>query len=225
VTKSRLEAFSDGVLAIAITLLVIDIRPPELHEGKRLAYALWAQWPSYVAYLVSFLTVGVIWLNHHRMFTQVARVDGPLLLLNLNLLLWTGLIPFPTAVLAEHLGDGGEAARTASALYSGVLLLMSLAFGAVRLGHPYRPPAAPAAAPGGGASGPPAVHARAGRLCRRLGPVVGVGAACPGLVWAHGPVLRLRPGVGARGRGARQPTAHRTVHRGGDAPGGTVRER
>jgi uncharacterized membrane protein len=131
VTTSRLEAFSDGVLAIAITLLVIEIRPPELHQGERLAPALWAQWPSYIAYLVSFLTIGVIWLNHHRVFTQVARVDGPLLLLNLNLLLWTGLIPFPTAVVAEHLGDGGEAARTAAALYCGVLLLMGLAFGAL----------------------------------------------------------------------------------------------
>jgi uncharacterized membrane protein len=131
VTKTRLEAFSDGVLAIAITLLVIEIRPPEVHEGERLAHALWAQWPSYVAYLVSFLTIGVIWLNHHRVFEQVARVDGPLLLLNLNLLLWTALIPFPTAVVAEHLGDPGQAARTASALYSGVLLLMGLAFGAL----------------------------------------------------------------------------------------------
>jgi uncharacterized membrane protein len=131
VTTSRLEAFSDGVLAIAITLLVIELHPPELHQGERLAHALWQQWPSYVAYLVSFLTIGVIWLNHHRVFTQVARVDGPLLLLNLNLLLWTALIPFPTAVVAEHLRDGGEAARTASALYSGVLLLMSLAFGAL----------------------------------------------------------------------------------------------
>jgi uncharacterized membrane protein len=129
VTKTRLEAFSDGVLAIAITLLVIEIHPPEIHEGETLAHALWAQWPSYVAYLVSFLTIGVIWLNHHRVFEQVVRVDGPLLLLNLNLLLWTGLIPFPTAVVAEHLGDGGEAAQTAAALYCGVLLVMGLAFG------------------------------------------------------------------------------------------------
>jgi uncharacterized membrane protein len=80
---------------------------------------------------VSFVTIGVIWLNHHRIFEQVARVDGPLLLLNLNLLLWTALIPFPTAVVAEHLGGAGEAAHTASALYSGVLLLMGLAFGAL----------------------------------------------------------------------------------------------
>ncbi len=130
-TTSRLEAFSDGVFAIAITLLVIELHPPELGEGETLAHALWQQWPSYLAYLVSFLTIGVIWLNHHRVFTQVVQVDGPLLLLNLNLLLWTALIPFPTAVVARHLGDGGEAARTAAALYCGVLLLMSLAFGAL----------------------------------------------------------------------------------------------
>jgi uncharacterized membrane protein len=129
VTTSRVEAFSDGVLAIAITLLVFELRPPEIGEGETLAQALWAQWPGYVGYLVSFLTIGVIWLNHHRVFTQVVRVDGPLLLLNLHLLLWTSLIPFPTAVVAEHLGDGGEPARTAAALYCGVLLLMGLAFG------------------------------------------------------------------------------------------------
>jgi uncharacterized membrane protein len=127
VTKSRLEAFSDGVLAIAITLLVIELRPPQLHDGERLASALWQQWPSYVAYLVSFVTIGVIWLNHHWILEQVVRVDGPLLVLNLNMLLWAALLPFPTAVLAEYLAAGGEATRTAAALYSGVLVLLALA--------------------------------------------------------------------------------------------------
>jgi uncharacterized membrane protein len=130
-SKVRLEAFSDGVLAIAITLLVIEIRPPEVHEGESLAHALRELWPSYLAYLVSFLTIGVIWLNHHGVFQQIVQVDGPLLVLNLNLLLWTALIPFPTAVVADNLAAGGEAARTAAALYSGVLLLMSIAFGAL----------------------------------------------------------------------------------------------
>jgi uncharacterized membrane protein len=131
VTKNRLEAFSDGVIAIAITPLVIDIRPPEIPEGGTLAQALWGQWPTYVAYLVSFLTIGVVWLNHHRIFTQVHRVDGPLLLLNLNLLLWTALVPFPTAVVADYLDDGGERARTAVALYGVVFLLLGLSFGAL----------------------------------------------------------------------------------------------
>jgi uncharacterized membrane protein len=129
VNKNRLEAFSDGVLAIAITLLVIEIHPPEIHGGETLARALWAQWPSYLAYLVSFLTIGVIWLNHHRIFTQVYRVDGPLLVLNLNLLLWTAVVPFPTAVVAEYLDQGGEPARTAVALYGAVFLLVALSFG------------------------------------------------------------------------------------------------
>jgi uncharacterized membrane protein len=131
VTKNRLEAFSDGVLAIAITLLVIEIHPPELHQGETLAHALLAQWPSYLAYMVSFLTIGVVWLNHHRIFTQVHRVDGPLLVLNLNLLLWTALIPFPTAVVAEYLQAGGELAQTAVALYGAVFLLVGLSFGAL----------------------------------------------------------------------------------------------
>jgi uncharacterized membrane protein len=127
VTKRRLEAFSDGVLAIAITLLVIELRPPQLEPGEGPAQALWQQWPSYLAYLVSFVTIGVIWLNHHWILDQVVQVDGPLLVLNLNMLLWAALLPFPTAVLAEHLGAGGEVARTAAALYSGVLVLLALA--------------------------------------------------------------------------------------------------
>jgi uncharacterized membrane protein len=134
VTKTRLEAFSDGVFAIAITLLVIELHAPaELEPGETLAHALWLEWPSYVAYLVSFLTIGVIWLNHHRVFTQVARVDGPLLVLNLNLLLWTALIPFPTSVVADYLGQGGEQAKTAVAFYSGVFVLMGVSFDALFL--------------------------------------------------------------------------------------------
>ena len=185
VTTSRLEAFSDGVLAIAITLLVIEIHPPELHQGQRLAHALWAQWPSYLAYLVSFLTIGVIWLNHHRLFEQVAWVDGPLLVLNLNLLLWTALIPFPTAVVAEHLGGAGEAARTASALYCGVLLGMSLSFGGLfawvtrdaRLLH--RPP-------------PPGV-VRAARLRFTVG--LGVYAVALALSWVSAPLALVLCGL------------------------------
>ena len=75
------------------------------------------------------MTIGVIWLNHHRVFTQVAQVDGPLLVLNLNLLLWTALIPFPTAVVADYLGQGGEQAKTAVAVYSAVFVLQGVSFG------------------------------------------------------------------------------------------------
>ena len=75
-TKNRLEAFSDGVFAIAITLLVIELHPPVLEPGETLAHGLWLEWPSYVAYLVSFLTIGVIWLNHHRVFTRSSGSTG-----------------------------------------------------------------------------------------------------------------------------------------------------
>jgi hypothetical protein len=90
VTKNRLEAFSDGVFAIVITLLVIEIHPPELHGDDTLARGLWEQWPNYLGYLLSFVILGVMWLNHHRIFEPVRRVDGLLLVLNLNLLLAPG---------------------------------------------------------------------------------------------------------------------------------------
>jgi uncharacterized membrane protein len=128
VSKNRLEAFSDGVFAIVITLLVIEIRPPQVAEDQSLAAALWHLWPSYLAYFVSFLVIGVMWLNHHRMFERVRQVDGALLVLNLNLLLWTVLIPFPTAVVAEYLRDGGEHASSAMALYSALILVTALSF-------------------------------------------------------------------------------------------------
>jgi uncharacterized membrane protein len=130
-TKNRLEAFSDGVFAIAITLLVIEIRPPTLTEGESLAEGLWDQWPSYLAYFLSFLVLGVMWLNHHRILEPARRVDGVVLVLNLNLLLWAVLIPFPTAVLADFLREGGSDAETAVGLYGGVILLAAIAFTAL----------------------------------------------------------------------------------------------
>ncbi len=128
VSKGRLEAFSDGVMAIAITLLVIELQPPVHEPGVSLASALWHQWPSYVAYVVSFLQIGVIWLNHHRMFQPVRTVDGTLLVLNLLLLLWVALLPFPTAVLADYLQAGATDASTAMVVYSSVILLTAISF-------------------------------------------------------------------------------------------------
>jgi len=133
-TKNRLEAFSDGVFAIAITLLVIEIRPPTPAEGETLARALWEQWPHYLGYFLSFLVLGVMWLNHHRIFEPAQRVDGIVLVLNLNLLLWAVLIPFPTAVVADFLRDGGDDAKTAVALYGGVILLAAISFTALFVG-------------------------------------------------------------------------------------------
>ena len=133
-TKNRLEAFSDGVFAIAITLLVIEIRPPTPAEGESLARALWEQWPHYLGYFLSFLVLGVMWLNHHRIFEPAVRVDGIVLVLNLNLLLWAVLIPFPTAVVADFLREGGDDAKTAVALYGGVILLAAISFTALFVG-------------------------------------------------------------------------------------------
>jgi uncharacterized membrane protein len=128
ITKTRLESFSDGVLAIVITLLAFELAPPEVDQGQTLANALWEQWPSYLAFLLAFAQIGVIWLNHRRLFDQVRVVDGVLLLLNLNLLMWITLIPFPTAVVAEHLRDGGETTETAVALFSGTLFVSAIGF-------------------------------------------------------------------------------------------------
>ncbi|MGH9186500.1 MAG: TMEM175 family protein, partial [Acidimicrobiales bacterium] len=122
---------SDGVFAIVITLLVIEIHAPnegEVEQSGSLAAALFEQWPSYAGYFVSFLIIGVMWVNHHRIFEQVRAVDGPTLLLNLNLLLWTVLIPFPTAVMAEYLRQGGDDATTAVALYTGLILVTAVSF-------------------------------------------------------------------------------------------------
>ncbi len=119
------------MLAIVITLLAIELRPPEVEQGQTLARALWEEWPSYLAFLLAFAQIGVIWLNHHRLFDQVRVVDGTLLLLNLNLLMWITLIPFPTALVAEHLQEGGEATKTAVAVFSGTLFMTSIAFTAL----------------------------------------------------------------------------------------------
>jgi uncharacterized membrane protein len=128
ITKTRLETFSDGVLAIVITLLAFELGPPEVDQGQTLAAALWEQWPSYLAYLLAFAQIGVIW---HRLFDEVRVVDGMLLLLNLNLLMWITLIPFPTALVAEHLRDGGEATRTAVAVFSATLFVTAIGFTAL----------------------------------------------------------------------------------------------
>ena len=128
--KSRLEAFSDGVFAIAITLLVLEIKVPDVGE-RGLGQALADQWPSYVSYVVSFLVIGIIWMNHHAVMDHLARADRTLLALNLLLLLFVALIPWPTALLAEYMRHGGEPERAAALVYSGTMTLMGVAFGAL----------------------------------------------------------------------------------------------
>jgi uncharacterized membrane protein len=124
---TRLEAFSDGVLAIAITLLVLNIHVPPAGAGTSLAHELGRQWPTYAAYLISFLTIGIIWINHHAMLRRLQDVDHAIMTLNLLLLLTIGVLPFTTALAAEYLKQShGE--HLAAAIYSGSYLLMSIAF-------------------------------------------------------------------------------------------------
>lgn len=122
---SRIEAFSDGVFAIAMTLLILDIKVPPVGSVP-LSRELLLQWPSYFSFLISFAFIGIMWINHHRLFTHIARCDDALLILNLLLLLGVIVVPFPTAVLAVHLGQAGE--RAALILYNATYVFIAVVF-------------------------------------------------------------------------------------------------
>ncbi len=124
--KSRTEAFSDGVFAIAITLLILEVRVPDSMSGE-LARDLANQWPSYAAYLVSFVVIGIIWVNHHDIFERITTVDRPLLFLNLLLLLTVAFLPFSTALLGRYIRQGDNA-HIAAAVYGANMMLIGLAF-------------------------------------------------------------------------------------------------
>ena len=128
--RSRLEAFSDGVFAVAITLLALDLTVEGPGHG-RLIDQLYDKWPAFLAYLISFLTIGIIWVNHHALVRNIAVVDRTLLFLNLMLLLFVVLIPFATGTMAEYLTSGGQDAKVAMALYGGVFEAMGLSFAAI----------------------------------------------------------------------------------------------
>jgi uncharacterized membrane protein len=127
-SKGRLEAFSDGVFAIAITLLVIEISVPE-HAGDGLLSALLHERPVYLAYFIAFMSIGLVWIEHSALTEALERVDAGFLRLNLLLLLLVAFLPFPARVMQEYLSltdaeHGGE--RTAVAFFGIVLFLMSL---------------------------------------------------------------------------------------------------
>lgn len=117
--KGRLEAFSDGVLAVVITIMVLELTPP---HAPTLA-ALAGQWPVFVSYVLSFVYVGIYWNNHHHMLKAVARIDGRAMWANLHLLFWISLFPFTTAWMSEN-----SFAPWPTALYGLVLLLAALAW-------------------------------------------------------------------------------------------------
>ncbi len=120
----RAEAFSDGVFAVAITVLVFNLL--EITLRKHPYQDLLNAWPSYFAYVVSFLSIGIMWMNHHTMFGHITRVDRPVLVLNLFLLLAIVAIPWPTALVAENLHRSAGAAAAVS--YGVVMILISIGF-------------------------------------------------------------------------------------------------
>lgn len=121
----RIEAFSDGVFAIAITLLILDIHVPSASPAG-LGVALLRQWPVYLAFLTSFATIGIMWINHHRLFTLIACADDGLLALNMLLLLGIIVVPFPTALVADFIEqpDG----RVAALVYNGTFVFIAIVF-------------------------------------------------------------------------------------------------
>jgi TMEM175 potassium channel family protein len=123
---SRVEAFSDGVFAVAITLLVLQFADPNAGQGHLLA-ALLGQWPLLVTYVASFLTVGVIWVNHHTIFGGIKEADRTLQFINLILLLFVVLVPYPTQLLAHYLQSGMNGS-VAAAFYGVVMTGMGIAF-------------------------------------------------------------------------------------------------
>jgi len=122
----RVEAFSDGVFAIAMTLLVLNVRVPNTDQPGQLGSLLWQQWPSYLAFVISFAFIGIMWVNHHRLFVHIRRIDHMLLVLNGALLLGVTAVPFPTAVLAQYLGKPDE--KAATMLYAGTYVVVALFF-------------------------------------------------------------------------------------------------
>jgi uncharacterized membrane protein len=125
--RGRLEAFSDGVFAVAITLMALNLAVAGPGHGS-LADQLADKWPAFVAYLISFFTIGIIWVNHHALVSNIATVSRLLLFLNLVLLLFVVMVPFATVTVADYLAHGGFDASVAVAVYGIVLEGMSLGF-------------------------------------------------------------------------------------------------
>ena len=123
----RIEAFSDGVFAIAITLLIIEIGVPHVGEFESLFEDLVHLWPSYLGYAISFLVIGTVWANHHNRFRLISRSDHILLFLNILFLMCVAFIPFPTALLADYIRDDLHR-TTAVAVYSGTLAVTAVFF-------------------------------------------------------------------------------------------------
>ncbi len=121
---TRIEAFSDGIFSIAATLLVLDLKPPAV--GLPFWQGIAAQWPGFASFLLSFLFIGIMWINHHRLFLHVRHADDVLMLANLMLLLGVVWIPYPTSLMALTFSSGHF--RDAAILYNGSYLAIALLY-------------------------------------------------------------------------------------------------
>jgi uncharacterized membrane protein len=126
-STNRLESFSDGVFAVAITLLVLGIAVPSTHDPGSLGHKLGHNWAQYAAYVVSFMTVGIIWINHHGMVSRLRAVDHTILILNLVLLMTVAILPFATTLIAAYLREPHDR-DVAAAVYAGSFLVMGVVF-------------------------------------------------------------------------------------------------
>src|SRR5207245_11552910 len=102
---ARLETFADGVIAIAITLLILDVKVPHVAGTSSLGHKLASQWPNFAGYAVSFITIGVVWVNHHHMFRLIERTNHAFLILNVLFLMAIAFIPWPTSLVATNMHD------------------------------------------------------------------------------------------------------------------------
>jgi uncharacterized membrane protein len=130
VETARVEAFSDGVFAIAITLLILGVELPGHVDS--LGHAVLDLWPAYLAYAVSFLTIGIMWINHHDVFRQIGRVDRTFLVINVLFLMFVSFLPFPTRVVAEHLQSADDR-RAAALLYGLTMTGIAVMYGLIWL--------------------------------------------------------------------------------------------
>ena len=130
--KSRVEAVSDGVFAIAITLLVLTISAPDSSTYGNLGHELVKRWPGLAAYVVSFAVIGIMWFNHHSIFAHFEHIDRPFFYFNLLLLMTVAFLPYPTGVLGEALGKG-QGERTAAVFYSITMTINGFAWTALWL--------------------------------------------------------------------------------------------
>jgi uncharacterized membrane protein len=124
---ARIEAFSDGVFAVAITLLVLNIKiPSAVPGGPSLLLLLARQWPTFLAFVTSFATILIMWVNHHRIFTYIGRSSDALLFFNGVLLFGVTVVPFSTALVAQYLGFPGQ--RAAAGVYNGTYVFIAILY-------------------------------------------------------------------------------------------------